>query len=440
MQARRIFMSRKYLPLSPLAILLVAPVASAQSSDPRETQARSECAAGREQSGLAILQQLHREIGANHYVYAQALCLEDSGRWPQAIEQLQAYLRIDRGLSPEEIAVIQEQIKLCERLANLQEADRLATQARTISLAPPAAPPDPRLAPASLPAVGPQPGAGAGGESQAHNECTKCYPGGLALVPSAEMPMAGLGAGIATNSQFTSSGGASLSVFSLSPYAELGVPGFRHLSLHYHATITGWVASGGGDSQHDMVVSEHTVGLKIVPLYDGRGDSLLITANAGFGNASDTQTTGLDYVVPGGYVLYSAFLDPFVWKVGVGGDANIAVSHGLKNSGAIQYFGQMGGVVYKREHVYSYLVAEFGGTVVLMVKETYTPTYGSGSSSGSSGGRTTRSLDATHLADLFFGLIIRNDVYQFKFGMDLPVTDRNSRPDYGTVMSLGFLF
>ena len=252
--------------------------------------------------------------------------------------------------------------------------------------------------------------------------------------------MAGMGAGWLTDSQFASSGGSSRSVFATVPYVELGVPGFRNLSLHYHAIIAGWTASGAGQSQYDAVVAQHTVGLKIVPYYNGQGDSFLVTLNASIMNASDTKTSGHDYVSPHGLLLYSGFAEPLVFKLGIGGAADIAITRGLKNSGQVEYVGQLGGLVYKRDAAYSYLVAELGGTVDLRLKDQTTIDYGNSRSSGSSTMRTTRTLDATHDMDVFFGLIVRGGAYQFKIGFDLPVTHKDQRVDYALVTGLGCLF
>jgi hypothetical protein len=54
--------------------------------------------------------------------------------------------------------------------------------------------------------------------------------------------------------------------------------------------------------------------------------------------------------------------------------------------------------------------------------------------------RATRTLDATHDMDVFFGLIVRGGAYQFKIGFDLPVTHKDQRVDYALVTGLGCLF
>jgi hypothetical protein len=241
-----------------------------------------------------------------------------------------------------------------------------------------------------------------------------------------------------TNSQFASSGGESKNVYLTMPYIELGAPGFRNLSLHYHAIIAGWTASGDGQTQYDAVVAQHTVGLKIVPYYSGRGDSFLVTLNASIMNASATKTSGHDYVSPHGLLLYSGFAEPLVFKLGIGGSADIAITRGLKNSGQVEYFGQLGGLVYKRDSAYGYLVAELGGTVDLEFKDTVA--YSHSGSSSSYATRTSRTLDATHTMDVFFGPIVRGNSYQFKFGVDLPVNKRDQRVDYALVTGLGCLF
>jgi hypothetical protein len=136
-------------------------------------------------------------------------------------------------------------------------------------------------------------------------------------------------------------------------------------------------------------------------------------------------------------LLYSGFAEPLVFKLGIGGGADLAITRGLRNSGQAQYFGQIGGLLLKRDAAYSYLVAELVGTVDLRRKDTVD--YRNSRSSGSYTTRTNTTLDATHDMDVFFGLIVRGSAYQFKFGMDLPVTKKDQRIDYALVMGVGCL-
>ena len=435
-------MARISFPSFLLAMFLAAPNAFAQTPDHSEVMAQTECLAGRTQAGSAILEQLFADTHNAHYLHAQALCLQVGSRWAEAADKFRAFLSQAQGLSAADLSSTEEQIRSSEEMASRQGTWQTAAQVSPA--APPAFPQDrPTEVPRSLapentavvqtPAVTPRQA------DPGHSECTKCYPGGLSVIPAADIPMAGFGAGVMTNSQFASSGGESRNVYLTMPYVELGAPGFRNLSLHYHAIIAGWTASGGGQTQYDAVVAQHTVGLKIVPYYSGRGDSFLATLNASIMNASATKTSGHDYVSPHGLLLYSGFAEPLVFKLGIGGSADIAITRGLKNSGQVEYFGQLGGLVYKRDSAYGYLVAELVGTVDLRLKEQATIDHSNSRSSGSYTTRTDRSLDATHNMTVFFGLIVRGNAYQFKFGVELPATNKDQRPDYSLVTGLGCL-
>jgi hypothetical protein len=466
-QKRRLPMARTFFSPSLLAILLASSSALAQTPGHWELLAQTECVAGHTQAGNAILDQLFADTHDARFLRAQGLCLQVGNRWVEAADKFRAFLRQSQGLSAADLSSAEEQIRICEEMAsgqgNWQSAALVSPAAPP---APPADRPSEELQPTSLPsvpvAVLPAPPAGRPSETPqptfphsvpaavlqttvvapqqadaAPSECTKCYPGGLSLVPAADIPMAGIGAGVVNDSQFVSSGGSSHSLFLTAPYVELGAPGFRNLSLHYHAILAGWVATGGGQSQYDAVVMQHTAGLKIVPYYNGQGDSFLVTLNASVKNASATKTSGYDTVGPHGLLLYSGFAEPLVFKLGIGGGADLAITRGLRNSGQAQYFGQIGGLLLKRDAAYSYLVAELVGTVDLRLKDTVD--YRNSRSSGSYTTRTNTTLDATHNMDVFFGLIVRGSAYQFKFGMDLPVTKKDQRIDYALVMGVGCL-
>jgi hypothetical protein len=438
-------MTRVCVPLSFLVVVLATASASAQPRDRWEILAQAECVAGHYQAGNAIFEQLLRDTGDARYLRAQALCLQVVGRWAEAAGKYRSYLTRAQGLSAGDFRSTEEQIQVSEMMASRQgswqtvaqispAAPSLPLAARPVQVVP--QPPDSNsvlLAQATAMTSRSQ--------DSGQSECTKCYPGGLSPVPAADIPMAGIGAGLLNASQFATSGTSSLSTFAVVPYLELGAPGFRNLSLHYHAVVSSWVATGsGGQSQYDTVVSQHTAGLKIVPYYNGRGDSFLLTLNASLENASMTKASGRDYVSPHGLLLYSGFVDPLVFKLGIGGGADIAITRGLKNSGQAQYFGQLGALVLRRNSAYSYLVAELVGTVDLRLHDKNTIDHGGSSSSGSYSTRTETTLDATHNMDGFFGVIAKGSAYQFKLGIDLPVTNKDRRMDYALVTGLGFLY
>jgi hypothetical protein len=96
------------------AVLLVATPASAQQADPRESQSRSECLAGRFQAGVDLLAQMFVETGDANYIYNQGRCYEQNGKFGEAILRFREFLRKAKNLSAEEKAEVNGHINDCQ--------------------------------------------------------------------------------------------------------------------------------------------------------------------------------------------------------------------------------------------------------------------------------------------------------------------------------------
>jgi tetratricopeptide (TPR) repeat protein len=81
------------------AFVLAGAPARAQTADPRETQSRSECLAGRFQAGVDLLAQMFAETGDVNYIYNQGRCYEQNGRFSEAILHFREFLRKAKNLA-----------------------------------------------------------------------------------------------------------------------------------------------------------------------------------------------------------------------------------------------------------------------------------------------------------------------------------------------------
>jgi hypothetical protein len=275
-------------------------------------------------------------------------------------------------------------------------------------------------------------------------ECAKCYPGSIAIVPPADMTMAALGIGLTNVVQMKSEGGTSLTLFGILPMLELAIPKYRVVSVYYGPLFGAWVGSASGKSESDFVVSQHRAGFKLVPYFDGKGDGFAINLGTSVLNSSVTNTTGADYVRPEGLFVFGTLSDPVIFKAGLGGYGQVDAKGGSNNSGGVGWTGQFGGRVVKREAMHTYIVMELAGQIDIYKKTTYTysssPSSGSGSSGSSVTPRTSQSTDFRHNMDLFFGVIARSDHGHLKLGFDLPLSNRSERVDFGLVLGAGALW
>ena len=125
------------------AFLLAITPARAQSVDPRETQSRSECLAGRFQAGVDLLAQMFAETGNANYIYNQGRCYEQNGKPDEAILHFREFLRKAKDLSAEERAEVNGHIAECQAMRTEREGRA------------PGAVPVPPPAPATVPVLPP---------------------------------------------------------------------------------------------------------------------------------------------------------------------------------------------------------------------------------------------------------------------------------------------
>ena len=116
------------------AFLLAIAPARAQSTDPRVSQSRSECLAGRFQAGVDLLAQMFVETGDANYIYNQGRCYEQNGKFSEAILRFREFLRKAKDLSAEEKADVNGHITDCQ-------AGKAEQDGQPVS--PPPAPPPP---------------------------------------------------------------------------------------------------------------------------------------------------------------------------------------------------------------------------------------------------------------------------------------------------------
>jgi hypothetical protein len=133
------------------AFVLAGAPARAQTADPRETQSRSECLAGRFQAGVDLLAQMFAETGDVNYIYNQGRCYEQNGRFSEAILHFREFLRKAKNLSAEEKAEVNGHIAECKAMK--AEQDSLAVPAAAVPVTPPAPAAQPAPAATVAPAL-----------------------------------------------------------------------------------------------------------------------------------------------------------------------------------------------------------------------------------------------------------------------------------------------
>jgi hypothetical protein len=121
--------------------------ADAAGRDPRELQAKTACLGGRPDKGIEILAELYAETNDPTYIYNQARCFEQNGRWQEALGRFHEYLR----KAPD--ATAEEKADVATHISQIEERLRVAGPgAQTAPPPQPAAPPGP-------PTAAPPPGA-----------------------------------------------------------------------------------------------------------------------------------------------------------------------------------------------------------------------------------------------------------------------------------------
>lgn len=104
-----------------VAILLgLAGTARAQG-DPRESEARRECLAGRYQRGIDLLAALFTETRDANHIFNQGRCYQQNNRPDEAIARFREYLRKSPNLPASETAEVQGHIRDCEKLKAEQQ-------------------------------------------------------------------------------------------------------------------------------------------------------------------------------------------------------------------------------------------------------------------------------------------------------------------------------
>lgn len=95
-------------------MLLAESSATAADADSRVRTARTACLAGDYEKGVAILAELFVDSRDPAYIYNQARCFEQNGRYQQAINRFHEYRRISPQLSEADDASVQKHIADCE--------------------------------------------------------------------------------------------------------------------------------------------------------------------------------------------------------------------------------------------------------------------------------------------------------------------------------------
>jgi hypothetical protein len=93
-----------------------------QPRDPRESEAETECLAGRVPRGIELLAQLYVATGDANYIYNQGRCFEQNGRPEDAIPRFKEYLRKATNLTPADRADAETHIRDCEQMRDQARA------------------------------------------------------------------------------------------------------------------------------------------------------------------------------------------------------------------------------------------------------------------------------------------------------------------------------
>src|SRR6185436_5837114 len=107
-----------------VALVLAGAGQARAQGDPRETEARRECLAGRYQRGIDLLAALFTDTRDPNHIFNQGRCYEQNNRPDEAISRFREYLRKAPSLPPAEAAEVQAHIRDCERMKAEQRADQ----------------------------------------------------------------------------------------------------------------------------------------------------------------------------------------------------------------------------------------------------------------------------------------------------------------------------
>ena len=100
-----------------------------QTMDPREAQARKACLTGKVDEGIALLADLFVATGNPNFVFNQGRCFEQNSRPAEALPRFREFLRIARGLRPQERADVERHIAECQAAVREKSPGAEAAQA-----------------------------------------------------------------------------------------------------------------------------------------------------------------------------------------------------------------------------------------------------------------------------------------------------------------------
>ncbi len=188
------------------AFLLAGAPARAQRVDPRETQSRSECLAGRFQARVDLLAQMFAETGDVNYIYNQGRCYEQNGKPDEAILHFREFLRKAKNLSAEESAEVNGHIAECQAMKAEREGRVVpAAAALATPLPPPATPP---LTPLAAPSAEARPTSSATSTTAPPTATAAPTPAGVVEATSSRPSADSRGASLRTAGIVTGSIGA----------------------------------------------------------------------------------------------------------------------------------------------------------------------------------------------------------------------------------------
>jgi hypothetical protein len=113
-------MSTRWFGLSVVGTLAVSiafpPAGWAADEEAKKQTARKACLSGNVQHGVDLLSDLFVTTKDPVFIYNQGRCLEQNGRWEEAIHHFREYLRADKNASARDIADAEKHIADCQAL------------------------------------------------------------------------------------------------------------------------------------------------------------------------------------------------------------------------------------------------------------------------------------------------------------------------------------
>ena len=233
------------LSLALVAVPLTVQAGARDNRDNKERTARTACLAGDYAKGVALLAELYVSTKDIAYLFNQARCFEQNGKYEEAIIRFHEYQlkNADAGNTPDESA--EKHIASCQALLDKQKAGQGATALppATPTVTAPAALAEPR--PVVVESPGPKPEAASEPKADLAASMTPETPGrGLRVagIAAAAVGVAGIAAGVVFNlkanslaSDLEAANGSSTTLYSRS----------KESSRSTYATLT-WVAYGAG--------------------------------------------------------------------------------------------------------------------------------------------------------------------------------------------------